>query len=66
MQKELLSNPVFAMAAEQFDLVADFLHLPEEVRERCKWPKRLISVAVPIKLDNGTTKSFTATACSII
>lgn len=58
MQKELLSNPVFAMAAEQFDLVADFLHLPEEVRERCKWPKRLISVAVPIKLDNGTTKVF--------
>lgn len=58
MQKELLANPVFAMAAEQFDSVADFLQLPDDLRERCKWPKRLISVAVPVKLDNGTTKVF--------
>jgi glutamate dehydrogenase (NAD(P)+) len=49
MQKELLAHPVFAMAAEQFDSVADFLQLPDDLRERCKWPKRLISVAVPVK-----------------
>lgn len=58
MQKELLAHPVFAMAAEQFDSVADFLQLPDDLRERCKWPKRLISVAVPVKLDDGTTKVF--------
>lgn len=58
MQKELLANPVFAMAAQQFDQVADFLQLPETVRERCKWPKRLISVAVPIALDDGSTRVF--------
>lgn len=58
MQKELLANPVFAMAAEQFDLVADFLALPDDLRERCKWPKRLISVAVPIRRDDGTTQVF--------
>jgi len=58
MQKELLAHPVFAMAAEQFDSVADFLQLPDDLRERCKWPKRLISVAVPVKLDDGTTKIF--------
>ena len=58
MQKELLANPVFAMAAEQFDQVANFLALPDDLRERCKWPKRLISVAVPIKLDDGSTKVF--------
>jgi len=58
MQKELLANPVFAMAAEQFDLVAEFLALPDDLRERCKWPKRLISVAVPIRLDDGTTQVF--------
>jgi glutamate dehydrogenase (NAD(P)+) len=46
------------MAAEQFDSVADFLQLPDDLRERCKWPKRLISVAVPVKLDDGTTKVF--------
>jgi glutamate dehydrogenase (NAD(P)+) len=58
MREELLNNPVFAMAAEQFDRVADFLGLPEDIRERCKWPKRLISVTVPIKRDDGTTQVF--------
>lgn len=58
MREELLKNPVFAMAAEQFDRVADFLQLPDDIRERCKWPKRLISVTVPIKRDDGTTQVF--------
>lgn len=56
MREELLKNPVFAMAAEQFDRVADFLNLPDDIRERCKWPKRLITVTVPIKRDDGTTQ----------
>jgi glutamate dehydrogenase (NAD(P)+) len=38
--------------------VADFLELPEDIRERCKWPKRLISVTVPIRMDDGTTRVF--------
>lgn len=58
MREELLKNPVFAMAAEQFDRVADFLELPDDIRERCKWPKRLISVTVPIKRDDGSTQVF--------
>ncbi|OYV07627.1 MAG: glutamate dehydrogenase [Verrucomicrobiales bacterium VVV1] len=48
------------MAATQFDRVADFLDLSEELRERCKWPKRLISVTVPVKLDSGEVKVFFA------
>ncbi len=55
MRQELLNNPVFAMAAEQFDRVADFLQLPDDLRERCKWPKRLITVTVPIRRDDGST-----------
>lgn len=46
------------MAASQFDRTADFLELSEDVRERCKWPKRMISVSLPIRLDDGTTKVF--------
>ena len=60
MRQELLQNPVFGMAATQFDRVADFLDLGEELRERCKWPKRLISVTVPVKLDSGEVKVFFA------
>jgi glutamate dehydrogenase (NAD(P)+) len=55
MRHELLQNPVFAMAAEQFDAVSDFLDLADDLRERCKWPKRIITVTVPIRRDDGTT-----------
>ena len=58
MRNELLQNPVFAMAVEQFDIVADFLNLSADIRERTKWPKRLITVTVPIRRDDGTTQVF--------
>jgi glutamate dehydrogenase (NAD(P)+) len=58
MRDELLRNPVFAMAAQQFDRVADFLGLSDELNERCKWPKRLITVTVPIRHDDGSTTVF--------
>ncbi|MFC7337398.1 Glu/Leu/Phe/Val dehydrogenase [Haloferula chungangensis] len=58
MRTELLQNPVFAMAAAQFDQVADFLDLNDELRERCKWPKRLITVTVPVRHDDGTTRVY--------
>ncbi|MCH7227668.1 Glu/Leu/Phe/Val dehydrogenase [Haloferula sp. A504] len=58
MRAELLKNPVFAMAAEQFDQVADFLELDDDIRERCKWPKRLITVTVPVRHDDGSTRVY--------
>lgn len=58
MRQELLQNPVFSMAAAQFDRVADFLGLNDELRERCKWPKRMITVTVPVKLDSGDVRVF--------
>ena len=60
MKHLLMSDPAFAMAAEQFDATADFLELDEEVRERTKWPKRIISVSVPVKMDDGHTQVFLA------
>jgi glutamate dehydrogenase (NAD(P)+) len=58
MKDQLLQSPVFQMAATQFDGVADFLELDEEIRERCKWPKRLITVTMPVKMDDGRTEVF--------
>ncbi|BCX47843.1 glutamate dehydrogenase [Haloferula helveola] len=46
------------MAAEQFDQVADFLELNDELRERCKWPKRLITVTIPVRHDDGSTQVY--------
>ena len=58
MQDALLSSPVFAMAAQQFDEVAEFLNIDENLRDRCKLPKRSISVTVPIRRDDGRTEVF--------
>jgi glutamate dehydrogenase (NAD(P)+) len=58
MRETLLQSPVFSMAVEQFDQVADFLNLADSLRERCKWPKRFITVTVPILRDDGSTQVF--------
>ena len=58
MKEVLLQSPVFRMAAQQFDEVAAFMELPDEIHERCKWPKRLISVSVPVRLDDGRTEVY--------
>ncbi|HEY0256347.1 MAG TPA: Glu/Leu/Phe/Val dehydrogenase dimerization domain-containing protein, partial [Candidatus Methylacidiphilales bacterium] len=54
----LLSNPAFKMACDQFDAVADFLNIPEDLRERTKLPKRMVTVSLPIRLDSGEVKVF--------
>ena len=60
MREELLKNHVFSMAVAQFERVADFLELDEDIRERCKWPERVITVTVPIRRDDDTTEIFFA------
>ncbi|MBL9114370.1 MAG: Glu/Leu/Phe/Val dehydrogenase [Verrucomicrobiaceae bacterium] len=46
------------MACEQFDLVADFLELPTNDRDRVKYPKRALTVAVPVRMDSGEVRVF--------
>jgi len=50
---------MFRMACRQFDLVADRLEIPESERGRIKYPKRSMTVALPIHCNDGTTKIFT-------
>ena len=47
------------MAARQFDLAADYLQIPADDRDRLKYPKRSITVAIPIHRDDGRTEVFT-------
>lgn len=51
-------SPVFRMACQQFDSVADFLDIPDSARDRLKYPKRALTVAMPIRRENGTTEVF--------
>ncbi|HWD94676.1 MAG TPA: Glu/Leu/Phe/Val dehydrogenase [Verrucomicrobiae bacterium] len=56
---EIYDHPTFRMAARQFDLVADHLQIPEAERGRLKFPKRSMTVALPIRRDDGRTEVFT-------
>jgi glutamate dehydrogenase (NAD(P)+) len=56
---QVYDHPSFRMASQQFDEVADYLGIPEGTRDRVKYPKRAITVAVPIRRDDGRTEVFT-------
>jgi glutamate dehydrogenase (NAD(P)+) len=55
---EIYDHPTFRMACQQFDLVADHLQIPDAERARLKYPKRSLTVALPIRRDDGTTQVF--------
>jgi glutamate dehydrogenase (NAD(P)+) len=46
------------MACDQFDAAAEFMNMPETLRERVKQPKRLVTVSVPVKMDSGEVFVF--------
>ncbi len=56
---EIYDHPTFNMACRQFDLVADRLQIPDSERGRLKFPKRSMTVALPIHRDDGSTEIFT-------
>src|SRR6187455_1053129 len=55
---EVYDHPTFRMACQQFDLVADYLQIPLSDRDRLKYPKRSMTVALPVHCDDGSTKVF--------
>lgn len=55
---KLYDSDVFRMACRQFDKAADAINLPETVRDRTKYPRRCMAVALPILRDNGTVVVF--------
>jgi len=56
---DIYDHPIFQMACQQFDLVAERLQIPEAERDRLKYPKRSLVVALPIHRDDGSTQVFT-------
>src|SRR6267154_779931 len=55
---EIYDHPTFRMACQQFDLVADHLQMNQSERDRIKYPKRSMTVALPIHCDDGSTRVF--------
>jgi glutamate dehydrogenase (NAD(P)+) len=55
---QIYDHPTFRMACRQFDLVADHLQIPESERSRIKFPKRSMTVALPVHRDDGSIEVF--------
>ena len=55
---QLYDSDVFRMACRQFDKAADAINLPEDLRDRTKYPRRCMAVSLPIRRDNGTVVVF--------
>ena len=52
------SGPVFEMAVNQFNVIANHLEIPLDERDRILMPKRAIAVSCPIHRDDGTVAVF--------
>jgi len=55
---DIYDHPTFQMACRQFDLVADHLEIPDAERGRLKYPKRSMTVALPVHRDDGSVEVF--------
>jgi glutamate dehydrogenase (NAD(P)+) len=54
----IYDDEVFRMACEQFRVIADYLNIDKNNRDRLMFPKRAMAVTLPIHMDDGTTQTF--------
>ncbi len=54
----IYQDDVFQMACDQFHVIADYLNIDQNDRDRLMYPKRAIAVTLPIHMDDGTTQTF--------
>ena len=50
---------VFNNALQQLKKASEYLKLPDDILEQLKQPERILQFALPIVMDNGSTKTFT-------
>ena len=54
----LFDAPLFKDAFKQLEDASDVMGLDRNILERLKYPKRALQVAVPIRLDDGSVRTF--------
>ena len=52
-------NDVFADAIKRLDRAAAYADIDEEALERLKYPKAVLEVSIPVRMDNGSLRIFT-------
>jgi glutamate dehydrogenase (NAD(P)+) len=53
-----IEKNAYDVALENFDLAANALELDDNVRAMIKYPERILSVSVPVRMDSGKTVRF--------
>src|SRR4029434_1868815 len=54
----IYDDEVFKMACDQFQVIADYLNIDKNDRDRLMYPKRAMAVTLPVHMDDGRTKTF--------
>jgi glutamate dehydrogenase (NAD(P)+) len=54
----IYDDDVFRMACTQFEVIADYLAIDKNERDRLMYPKRAIAVTLPVHMDDGSTRTF--------
>ena len=54
----IYDDDVFRMACAQFEVIADYLNIDKNERDRLMFPKRAMAVTLPVHMDDGSTRTF--------
>src|SRR5437868_4324055 len=54
----IYDDEIFTMACDQFQVIADYLSIDKNDRERLMYPKCAVGVTLPVHMDDGSTKTF--------
>src|SRR2546428_9953161 len=54
----IYDDDVFQMASDQFRVIADYLNIDKNDRDRLMYPKRAVAVTLAVHLDDGSTRTF--------
>src|SRR5947209_17722718 len=54
----IYDDEVFKMACDQFQVIADYLSIDKNDRDRLMYPKRAVAVTLPVHMDDGSTRTF--------
>ena len=51
-------SPLYRTALAQLDMIAERLSLEPSIHERLRYPRRALTVSVPVRMDDGRTEVF--------
>jgi glutamate dehydrogenase/leucine dehydrogenase len=58
MLTTLSKGNAYDVAMENFDTAADAMHLDNNTREMIKYPERVLTVSIPVRMDDGAIHRF--------